>query len=427
MADKKGEMHMENLENFDLTYIIDRFYNAKDKDIDEIMGNILISGMPNEGQITFLKSLIGYSLKRNKAVIIVTNRNSELYNILDCYKNLNSGNDAYKVLSIDFTDRVRSDSFNPFKNLDDIMIKDMVLDMISQYRSLNETEVVKIERYILLTIKIINSLNQIFKFNDLIKYDIDNLLELTEKTSMSVTEKQRIQRFLNEMYQDFIVIESYFDIFNQNGLGDILSGHIGINDIITQKVILMFVLEQLTEPNASNVLLKIIIRLLLQNIPKLTIRNRILLLLEGIIFDSMSDLVGLLKMNFGNKINCAFTVEDVSGLIKESGNKFIDYCKTFAIFTQNSNENCNYWSEFFGTYETIELSYTYSNKHKTLLGQIFGNTSTVVDKQSYDLSNVNANKVAKPIYKPEIFRKLNKKEAIIYFKELNRYKKIMIQ
>lgn len=389
-------------------------YNSKNKNIDALLGNILISGATNVGQKKLINEFIQYGLISNKNIIIVTNEKKYLNNI------------DRKLYSIDFNNLANSDRFNLFKNLNHVEAKDLILDIISQYKELKDTEALRIERYILSIMKVMKSINEPVKFNNLIQYDIDKLSSMVENSTMSEGEKQRILRFVNEMFKDFIIIESYFEIINENGLGDVLSGELGIDDMIDTNTTLLLTLDQFSKKSSSNVMLKIILKLLLKDIPRENNYGS-LLIFDGVTFENIDDLIGLLKLTTNESLNCVLTIEDIATTIKNCSNRFVDYCKSFMIFTQSSNENCGYWSEFFGTYETMEASYSYiEKKPKTIFGKILGNSGTVVGKRDYEINGMNTNKVTKSLYKPEVFRALNEKEMIYYIKELKRSKKISL-
>ncbi|UOE53486.1 hypothetical protein [Cytobacillus oceanisediminis] len=390
---------------------------------NKLIGNVLMSGVPNEGQAVFIKNLLLQSLMENKSIVIFTNKDSLLNNSLTTFQQEMKG--QKKIWNLDFSNFSKSDTINPFSNLAVTEIKDLIIDILKQQRPMNETESINIGRYVNMIIKALMSSNQSIKLNELIDYgDHRVAANLIMESGLPEGERQRTQRFIKSF--EFVVLyETYFDLINEKGLGDIFSGEENIEDILNSGNILVITVEQSINKESSEATIQLLMKLLLKNFSNRKIDDGALFVFDGIRMQNMDLFNNILQLNQTNNVSSVFTVEDVSEQIKLSGNQFIDKCKTFAIFTQSSNANCQYWSDFCGYHESTQVSWGYSpSSNETGKGKGGFGSQGVVERQEYRATNMGTSKQLKPIYRPEVFRGLKDKELILFSKSVNKKRKI---
>ena len=110
-------------------------------------------------------------------------------------------------------------------------------------------------------------------------------------------------------------------------------------------------------------------------------------------------------------------MKDVFRYVQNNGNELLDMFKSFLVFTQGTDANASFWSEFFGGREVQERSFSYAERKSWNPFKHMWDTGGVVDTpRKYKSSSMNVQKVKKPIYPPEVFRELRAKEVMCYLK-----------
>lgn len=404
-----------------IIYELETYSQTQLKTINELLGNICLTGVPNQGFTHTMQTFLTYALQKKQKTIIFTNKNSTLFTNFQQYRQQQQQQN-FQVTHIDFSDIANSDSLNPFISFSPTDKKDLILEMFSQYKKLNEADVVKLERYVLYILRIFTHHHIPITLDHMIDYDIDALLDLVEASTFRDAEKRRMTRFFNEMYSQYLVLESYLDLLNVHGLGDILTGEQSMETLLQQQNALLFTLDQQQKQQLSNVMLKLMSSVWQKTIPTDANENY-WVFIDGIQWEDMQDLHKFLRMSLTHPINCVYTVEDIAALSSKYGNSFVEHTSSFFVFTQNSYENCNYWSQFFGTYEQMEMNYTYTPTKKIP----FQLSPAVGKRPKQQQTSMSTNRVQKPLYKPEVFQRLKDNEAIMFLKEVNRRKKLTIQ
>ncbi|MEY8189903.1 hypothetical protein AB4X15_09635 [Peribacillus simplex] len=382
-------------------------YNPSVVDISKTLGNVLLSGGNGKGQVTFLQNALYQSLiKQNIPILIITNKQSSFSQNVDYHKFCNLLNNNKQIWNFDLTNQENTDSLNPFKEMNYVDSKDFIMDLFSQFSELDKEQYLRFSRYISSIFKLVDDKNKL-NFNNLLDYEVNLLKVMVNKKVLPDNEKNRILRYLDTAYDDFIMIETYFDLFIQSGISNMLSGEKSIADIMNNEEVAVFKLDQYNSKKSSDTILKAILKLILKSIPAVNTFKGALIILEDIRFEEINDLCSLLKLDKSYQINTVFTVDDVPTLIRENGNSIIDSCDTCVVFNQNSNENCIYWSDYFGSYNSFDRSYSYS-----------------MDSSDLVIDGMTTRNQVKPIYRPEVFRNLKENEAIVYVKSLKKRRKI---
>jgi len=390
---------------------------------NKLIGNVLMSGAPNEGQAAFIKTLLLQSLMEKKSIVIFTNKDSPLNNSLTAFQQEMTG--QKKIWNLDFSNFSKSDAINPFSQLAVTEVKDLIMDILKQHRPMNETESINIGRYVNMIIKALLSANQSIQMNELINYgDPMAAAKLIMESELPEGEMQRIQRFIKS-FEYVVLYETYFDLINENGLGDIFSGEENMDDILDAGNILVITVEQSINKESSEATIQLLLKLLLKNFSHKKLDEGTLFVFDGIRIHNMDLFNNILQLNQNKNVSSVFTVEDVSEQIKLSGNQFIDKCTTFAIFAQSSNANCQYWSDFCGYHESNQVSWGYSPNETGKIKGGFGSQG-LVERQEYRVTNMGTSKQVKPIYKPEVFRALKEKELILFSKTVNKKRKLSL-
>ncbi len=398
---------MSVLNNNDLINSNNNFYS---------LGNVLLSNSSDLQNQLIRNTIIKETMLSNEKLLIVS-ENSDRYFSDGLIEN------GFAYLSVNSNNRI-----NPFFNKGKNYIKDFIFATLEKYKKIEKNDAILIERYILVMLKIIEQSNIDFRFADLLSYDIDYLLELNEKIVDDQRSKDRNSRFLNEMYSDYMKIESYFELLNDCGIGEFISGDVGFSKLVKKsKVTAISLREKNRTGNVEKIFYDIVTKSLFEMIEDHFDTSRITIFIEDSRLLEYEDLAKICNLCTADNLTLIISVNDVAMCIGKIGNIIIDNMDTFFVFAQSSNENCNYWSEFFGEYEMTEVNYSYEKrKSKGLFGSVLNSGGVISRRTDYQVNGYSTHRVKKPRYKPEMLRKLNQDEAIVYSKISNMTKRITI-
>ena len=122
-----------------------------------------------------------------------------------------------------------------------------------------------------------------------------------------------------------------------------------------------------------------------------------------------------------------FFIEDVSNFINNIGNKFLDDIMSCIVFLQGSDDNAQFWSNYFGNKDLLERNYSYTKKKGwNPFSSVIDSGGVVASNRKYNSYTQSFQKVNKPLYRKEVFRELRNDEAMIYLNKPLKRKKIKI-
>ena len=125
---------------------------------------------------------------------------------------------------------------------------------------------------------------------------------------------------------------------------------------------------------------------------------------------------GLQKLIKSSKsIKVLFSVQDISNLV-ETSNEWIDYADSYFFFRQNSNNNKEFCSAFFGEYEKKKETVT-----KTVNAPSFWDILSGKGGDTNRQKSTAVSKEKERVYPPEVFASLPDNQAIYYNKKNNEH------
>lgn len=378
--------------------------------------HIFICGTTGSGKTVALSNYIKNAMEKNFPALIIdgkgdTNDNS----IIDIVNRLNSKNRP--VYTINFTDIMASDKYNPFLNASPTIAKDMLINMTDwseEHYKLNAERY--LQRLILLmhkaemklTLKSIIKCMNLNKFTELsaqlLKDEIITKYEHLEnidicKTSGKIAENS-IARFST-------IIESELGyIFDDKG--------IDIYTALKQNAVIIFILNPLIYPEISKLFGRLILIDSKKAISKLFQSNckRSFFIFDEINVYASKTLIDLVNKSRSANVTCVLATQSLSDLATAEDDNFtqqiIENCNNYLVLRQNSAVNSENWANILGTKPTMEVTYQLQQKGLDTSQTGFGSAKCV---REY-------------LYHPDDIKRLPTGKGIFLSRDLNIHSKI---
>ena len=398
-----------------INYLFDK---RETEDISNSLGNMMLSGVQNEGVDTVETALISNILNYNRTLVYVDScttheKTTELSTRL-------STSYSHKQI-FTFSLSTKKDCLDILETFDSANAKSyFLMEIISLISNISETLKSKMRRIFYYAMDAWDALGRKYKFSDITRLDIDSVIHITNEAPIDDVEKQRRLRMLSDStsYSIFFELEDCWDTLNIWKLDEAFSGDLNPKEIINAGNIVLvngFLHEDKKSReiyvNAFMLIFKVLVESSVSTIGVSTILKHS----DSLSLEVLGDLFELAN-HIDSKVY--MFVEDVSRFISKYGNTFLDNTKSFMIFTQGSDENATFWSQFFGSRDMQQRSYSYTKKRSWNPFADSWNTGGVVESsRRYTSTTQNIQTVNKPIYPPEIFRDLKPKDVMIYLRE----------
>ena len=383
--------------------------SSKIVSIDSSLGNVLITGNSPRGSETIMRNYAIDTINQGGAVVIF--RDSR--NGFAAYPSVVSSNSM--IYEINNEEGAITESIEVLSCFSDSECNQYIINMFDKYSEIEKSKRMSYQNYIALVRNLLKKRGRQLKLSDLERYSIEDIEDLNSSVSMSETERNRNERFLNSIRPDIRELEAYFYDFSNNSVGEILSGNKTLEKILSTKEVVEVSLDFTSKPKESEIIMTAII----DNICKLNYsaaKKRSVSVIVNEVPNECLIESGLNKLikSTGN-CNVLYTVADISNLIEKS-NEWIEYADSYFFFKQNSNKNKEFCSEFFGTYERTKVSKTRTDP--TFWDTIQGRgsstkgTTTTTEKER--------------VYLPDVFANLLENQAIYYFKSTNEHSRLTV-
>lgn len=394
------------------------FEKSPSEDIVKSLGNILISGVENEGSRRLYHNILMDFLHEKRTIIMINGSLSheEYRNIMRfinphltdrcCYDlNLSGSGDSFNVLS----------AFNSDEQKADFVIT--LMSMVSDMPELLKT---KAQRFFLYAISALEAKGKKCTIKDLAMMDIEAVTELVSSGSLPDPEKRRRLRFLSDSstYSSYMDIESCMVKLESTGMTEMLSGDPDMREMLRDGNIVMLNGMISDDFKKKEMLFNSILLALTKCLEKYGSMSRVSFYIKNADFIAGDHIRNILEYNMSYNFASYIYVEDIAKYLKKNGNSILDASKSFLVFNQGSDENAVFWSAFFGSRDIQEKSYSYTkNKSWNPFAAIMDNGGVIASPRKYSATTTNMQKVNKPIYRPEVFRELRPNEAMIYLRE----------
>lgn len=409
--------------------ILNRLFERPMEDnVTRTLGNVLLSGVENDGSRRSYFNLLMDSLKERKTIIIVNGLlSSDEHARLD--KFVKPHMDARR--HFDFTMDKRDSIFNvlsAFENSD--QKAEFLVSVLSMCVTLPDLLKTKVYRYYQYVFNLLDLKGTRYTLKDISLIDVDSAIRLVEESSLSDIEKNRYLRFLGDSstYSSYLDIESAMISLEGTGLIEMLSGSSTVSDLLAKGNVIslsgMIGDDERRKETLTNVLLSVFCKCL----EKHKCSENVMFLIKDA--DYIDKKLYLDILDFNSSYNCAAYVfsEDISRFITKNGNVILDGFKSFVICSQGSDENAVFWSNFFGSRDVQEKNYSYTKKKGwNPLANIMDGGGVIASPRKYNSVTTSLQKVNKPIYRPEVFRELKSDEAMIYLRDPLMRRKVRIE
>lgn len=364
--------------------------------------HVFICGTTGSGKTVALANFIASGAAHLYPMLIIDGKgDTDAGSLLQITRHLCFGR---KVYVINFNTPEQSDKYNPFKNTNSDVIKDMLINMTNWSE---EHYKYNTERYVqrlcqLLTMKEIE-----ISLEKLVAYlPSASFIKLSAELSKEgrITKAEHIEN-LELAKTSAKIAESAaarFATIKESRLGQVFAAEgIDIYTALTQNAIIIFILNPLLYPEMSP-----LIGQLLVIDSKKAISNffqhrheRIFYLLDEINVYASSALLDLVNKSRSANVTCILATQSLADLDSVSNHfreQIIENCNNYLILRQNSSVNAEYWSNVIGTRETLKATY-----------QIKGSSGEVTSTELGSLR-----KTREYIYHPDDIKRLATGEAI---------------
>lgn len=335
--------------------------------------HVFVAGTTGAGKTVLLSNFVKNAINSNYGTLIIDGKGDIGENsLLEVTKKMCEEKNK-KLYIIDMNNASVSDKYNPFKNANETIIKDMLINMSDwseeHYKS-------NMERYVQRLVQLLLMKNKTLSFHEIIKYISPENFEMLSADLVKkekITKEQHIANL--ELIQaggkiakdasarfSTIAESSVGEIFNENG--------IDITTAMTEKAVIIFVLNPLLYPETSRAMGRLVLidsKKAVSNLFNTTDR-------KFFIFDEMNVYASTVLLDLVNKsrsanVTCfcaSQSLADLESAVDESfKHQIIENCNNYFIMRQNSFKSAEECAKLIGTTERLKMTYQLSDTEAT--------------------------------------------------------------
>ncbi|MCL2399959.1 MAG: type IV secretion system DNA-binding domain-containing protein [Defluviitaleaceae bacterium] len=309
-----------------------------------------------------------------------------------------------KVYVINFNDPIKSDKYNPFKNTNTDVIKDMLINMTNWSE---EHYKYNTERYIGRLLRLLAMKEIIVSLESLTHYlPTINFIKLSRDLSHKglISKEEHVEDIELSKISGAIAegASARFATIRESDLGQVFSSAgIDIYTALEENAIILFILNPLLYPEMSPLIGNLIIidsKKAVSNFYRHK-KKRIFYILDEINVYASMPLLDLVNKSRSANITCILATQSLSDLDHVSDQfkeQVIENCNNYIVLRQNSSVNAEHWSNVIGTRQSLQATY-----------QISGESGEV---KSTDLGSLR--RVREYLYHPDDIKLLTTGKAI---------------
>lgn len=387
-------------------------------DLVKSLGNMIVSGVWDEGSRKLYFNILSTLLAGKKTVILVDGGLSEtqhasLHRMIEPHM---VGRRLYDFGCFDGASRV--DALSAFDSTEEkAEFFEKVLSMSSGMPEMLRN---RAERFYRCAMLALDSLGRTYTLDELCGMDVDAVVELVHTAPLPEREKEKSIRFLTDagMYSAYTDIETCLTKPENSKLFRMFSGDTKVSDILRDGNVILFSAFLSEDFKKNELLLNTLFYMLGKRLEKVCAGSRVNFLIKSADYISGDYIKRTLAYNASYHHAACLFVEDITRYIAKNGNDVLDRVKSAVVFNQGSDENAKFWSAFFGSRDMNEKSFSYTKK-KSLnpFASSWDSGGVVSAPRKYNSTTVNIQKVNKPIYRPEVFQELRLNEAMCYLRQ----------
>ena len=378
--------------------------------------HVFVCGTTGSGKTVALSNFLVCGAKYNYPMLIIDGKgDTDRGSLLEMTKRLCQGRKLYVV---NLNEPATSDKYNPFKNTNTDVIKDMLINLT------HWTE----EHYKYNTERYIGRLCKLLSMHG-IAISLDALTLYLPKTSFIKLSKDASEQGLltkAEHLQDVDLAKTSGEIaenaaarfatIRDSDLGQIfdVSG-IDIYTALQENAIILFVLNPLLYPETSPLIGNLIIIDSKKAVSHFyrEKKKRIFYIMDEINTYANASLLDLVNKSRSANVTCVLATQSLSDLDSVSEQfkeQIIENCNNYVVLRQNSSVNAEHWGNVIGTRETLQATY-----------QIIGANGEVKSTNMGSLRKVRAY-----IYHPDEIKLLGTGQAIFVSRDKMIHTRIQI-
>lgn len=341
--------------------------------------HILICGTTGSGKTVAISNYVKRATEKGYGLLIVdgkgdTNQNS-IFEITQHFCSINNR----KLYVINMNEPSKSDKYNPFKDSNDTVIKDMLVNMSDwseeHYKS-------NAERYIQRLAKLMRLSEIDMTYSNLVMYmTSDKMTELSLRaTKKGLQTKEDHEHNLELIKSSGKIAESAaarFATIQESEIGEIFAedqNGIDIYEAISEGAVILFILNPLTYPETSKVMGRLALIDSKKAISKLFNQNekRSFYILDELNVYASTVITDIINKSRSANITCIPAIQSLADLeqaVNESfKNQLIENCNNYIVLRQNSYKSAEEWSMTIGTTETMKMTYKVTDGEETGAG-----------------------------------------------------------
>ncbi|MCQ2466615.1 MAG: hypothetical protein MJ166_03755 [Clostridia bacterium] len=391
------------------------FEQSSSDDLINSVGNLIVSGVENKGSYIIYKDMVAHALSTKKTIILANGAiiDSERETMEAFVKSSLSDRTLFSFGYGDYSDSV--DILTAFSN--PIEKAEFIIKAASLISGLSEAIKSVGKRFYCYAIEAFDSLGMSYKFNDLLDLNIELVKSKVSLTALSDLEKENRFMFLNDAttYASIAALSTALFPLKFDGLSRMFSGSTSLNSVLGEGNMIMLNATPTEEANKKKTFLDLTLNSIAKFLEKNKTSSKVLFINRKADFVDVEVVRSILEFNSTLKYSMYFFIEDISKYISINGNDILDSTKSYLVFTQNSDANCNFWSQFFGSREMKDISHSYTAK-KGLLSSMIPSVGggVVASPKNYKTTTQTIQKVVKPIYQPSVFLELKNTDVMVF-------------
>ena len=341
----------------------------KDVFIPTSAKHIFICGTTGSGKTIAISNFIKSGMDYDYPMLIIDGKgDTDAGSLLEITQNLCHGR---KIYVINLNDPKKSDKYNPFKNTNPDVIKDMLINMTNWSE---EHYKYNTERYIQRLCKLLALKEIDVSLESLTNYlSVDNFMVLCKELSNQklITKEEHMQDIELAKTSGKIAesAAARFATIKESDLGQIFdSSGIDIYTALKENAVILFILNPLLYPEMSPLIGNLLIidsKKAVSNFYQQK-KKRIFYILDEINVYASTALIDLVNKSRSANVTCILATQSLSDLASAEDDNFkeqiIENCNNYIVLRQNSAINSEAWANILGTKNTMEV--TYQMKHE---------------------------------------------------------------
>lgn len=385
---------------------------------DDNAKHIFICGTTGSGKTVALSNYIKSAVEKDYPLLIIDGKGDiNDGGMLDIVYKLRKNK---KLYVINMVEPDISDKYNPFKGANPTTCKDMLVNM-SEWSE--EHYKANTERYLERLIRLLNLAQISLTFKNIIDYMPSKELQVLS-AKLNKDEIINKDEHLNnvELTKTSGAIANSacarFSLVQESEIGTIFDDNgIDIYQALSEKAIILFILNPLSYPELSPLLGRLILIDSKKAVSKMfreKIADRLFFIMDEVSVYASPILIDLINKSRSAGVTCIPATQSLADLEYIAGeafkNQIIENCNNYIIMRQNSAKSAEEWANIIGTKQTMDITYQIEQSGRSSSSTGLGSARLVREYK----------------YHPDDIKTLRTGEAIYLSKDQNKSAKIKV-